>query len=101
MISSNNKENKLAAYIGFAIKAGKVMWGIDNIIGKKKLPLVILKDKTLSQNSAKKLALFAESKKIRLIECENLDKYTAREAKVIGISEPNLAAAIKGMFKGE
>ncbi|MGI6213283.1 MAG: hypothetical protein ACOYIQ_01875 [Christensenellales bacterium] len=101
MTNLNNNKAKLASYVGFAIKAGKVKWGVDNIIDKKGKPFLILKDKTLSESSAKKLAIYAQSNSVDLMECEGLDEITARKAKAIGINEPNLAAAIKKIFKGD
>ena len=35
------KESKLASYIGFAIKSGKVIFGYDNLFKSKKLPRIM------------------------------------------------------------
>ena len=49
------KTEKIRSYVGFAIKAGKVKIGIDNILSAKKNPFVVLYDEKLSDNSKRKL----------------------------------------------
>jgi len=97
----NNSLNKIAAYLGFAIKAGKVIWGVDNIIAKRERSLIILKDSSLAKGSSKKLANYALTKGIDIIEYQDLSLLTGRSAKAIGVTEPNLAAAINKIVKGE
>ena len=96
----NNNLNKINSYIGFAIKADKVIWGVDNIVANKGRCKVILKDSTLADGSAKKLANYAIKKGINIIEYAELSLFVGRGAKALGVTEPNLAAAINKISKG-
>ena len=86
------KTEKIRSYVGFAIKAGKVKIGIDNILSAKKNPFVVLYDEKLSDNSKRKL----------LSGCEKTVVYSAPMSEImpgknclaIGVCEKNLATAI-------
>lgn len=94
-------ESKIATYIGFAIKANKVKWGIDNITEKRARAKIILIDSSLSERSKRNIVSYALSKMIKLIELKNLAELTNRkEAKAIGIYEKNLAEAIEKIIEG-
>ncbi len=96
----NNNLNKITSYIGFAIKSRKVEWGVDNIIDKKEKPYLILTDPSLSVGSKKKLINYASTNNIDIREMEKLTSIVGRGARAIGVSEPNLAAAINKVIKG-
>lgn len=91
------KESKLATYIGFAIKSGKVIFGYDNLFKSKKNPFVVIFCKTLSEKMKNKLDLFANSRKIKLFTLENFilsDIIKRDNCKVLAICDENLANAI-------
>lgn len=96
----NNSLNKIESYIGFAIKARKVGWGVDNIVAKREKPYLILTDSSLSTGSKRKLANYASTHNIDISELEELTSIIGRGAKAIGVNEPNLAAAINKVMKG-
>lgn len=90
-------ENKLATYIGFAIKSGKVIFGYDKLFETKKLPKIIIFCQTLSEKMKNKLDLFAKSKKIKLLTLEKFilsDIIKRDNCKVIGIYDENLSNVI-------
>ena len=47
-------QNKLNTYIGFAIKSGDIVYGQDNILRQKNIPLVLIEE-GVSQNTQQKL----------------------------------------------
>ena len=88
--------NKIKAYIGFAINKGSVIFGIDNIVKSKlKIKLVLL-CKFTQKNTRKEAAEFCEKKNIRLLETAvPLEELASRNGvKVLAITDTNLAQAI-------
>ena len=92
------KESKLATYLGFAIKSGKVIFGYDNLFKAKKLPRIIVYCSTLSEKMKNKLISYSNDKKIKLLTLENLilsDIIKRENCKVLGICDENLSSAIE------
>ena len=56
-MSLNQKCN---SYIHFAVKANKVLWGIDMIKSSKMIPYLIIYDKTLGASALNKMKYYAE-----------------------------------------
>ena len=52
--------NKLSAYVGFAVRAGQVLWGSDLIMEKKRKRKLILLSSTASENLRDKIAAYAD-----------------------------------------
>ncbi len=85
--------NKVFSYVGFAVRAGKVKIGIDNVLSAKKVPYVVLYDKTLAENSKKKLLSRCEN--VNPTFCVDMDDvFPGKGCKVLGITDRNLAKAI-------
>jgi hypothetical protein len=85
--------NKIAAYTGLAIRAGKAVIGTDGIFVRR--IRLVLADPALSPNARKKLDARCLALRIPLIEIAELGKHISKPScKAIGISEPNLAKAI-------
>lgn len=82
--------DKIKSYIGFAIKARKIVFGQDNILKSKNCKLII-SSQNLSQNALQKLT----NTQIKLIILPN-EVYQSLELKglVVGITDQNLANAI-------
>lgn len=90
---------KIKTYIGFAVKSGKIIFGTDNLLEQRKHPKIILIDPTLSDNSREKLIRHAERKGI-FTAVTTLDEYLpGRNCKAVGITETNLAEAVKKELK--
>lgn len=87
-------DTKVKTYVGFAIKARKAVFGLDNITDFRKRMYLILMDESLSPNNAKKLIRHAEEKNIPLVNfcIENI--LPEKNCKAIGIIDQNLASAI-------
>lgn len=85
---------KISSYIGFALKAGKVVFGTDNILASNKRMLVLVSDE-LSGNAASKISAHASENGWRVIEISGMRSIIPREGvKAVGIREKNLAEAI-------
>lgn len=91
--------SKIKSYVGFAVKCGKVLYGVDNIENYKKTPYIILTSPLLSENSRAKLNKKIEDKEITVIEVDLEAILPGRNCKALGILEKNLAKAIKEAVK--
>ena len=84
---------KVATYIGFSIKSGKILYGYEKVIAARTVKLILC-DPALSENSSKKVQSFAERKKIPVIVVENLAEYFGgKQIKCVGLVEEHLASA--------
>jgi hypothetical protein len=89
--------NKLKSYAGFAIKCGKAVYGVDNIL--KYGAEFVLVDTELGQASKRKLYNYLRKNGIEHYET-NLNKIINLDrCKAFGIKEKNLANAIKNIVK--
>lgn len=89
--------NKIDTYIGFSVKSGQVVYGIDNLLVTKKRLKLILLCNTLSAQTEKKINEFASMKGIPLIKLTHKkleDALHKTNCKVIGLTNKNLAQAI-------
>ena len=93
-MSLNQKCN---SYIHFAVKANKVLWGLDMIKTSKFIPYVIIYDKALGGNSKKQMEYYAQENEVELIEVEENylnDLLKRNNVKMIGIVDESLSNAI-------
>lgn len=91
----NTQTARLKTFIGFAIKANKIIWGTDYVLTTKKRIYLIICDTTLKENSLEKLNCFADERQVKLIMVDAMADLTARNGvKVIAIRDRNLADAI-------
>ena len=91
------QSDKITTYLGFCIRAGKISFGIDAILERKKDVYLLVADDTLSENSMKNLFQAKEKFACPLIITDGgeLGKLLSRAAvKAVGVREKNLAAAI-------
>ncbi len=96
-LKSNIPENKIDCYINFAVKAGKVIWGIDGLTRSKFSPLIVILDKSLGENSRKQLADYVAKTRVKTLELPQnyLNSLLKREnIKVLSITDVSLATAI-------
>lgn len=92
-----NINNKIKSYTGFAIKAGKVVYGVDNIL--KNSPKFVIFDKNLGQAGKRKLLNFLETRQIDYYQTDINEIIQKENCKAIGIQERNLINAIKKVIK--
>ncbi|MFR6640555.1 MAG: hypothetical protein ACLUSP_03820 [Christensenellales bacterium] len=84
--------DKTAALIGFAIKAGKVVFGTDAVLRyRKKMPLIVLCH-TLADNAAGKITRYAERSTVVVSEQNDVASLTHRQGcKAIAITDKQMS----------
>ena len=96
-LKSSTEIGKIDCYVNFAVKAGKVVWGVDNLLRAKRAPQLILVDGALGANSAKDLLLYCQRTKARslTLPADYLNNLLKRSnIKVLSILDESLANAI-------
>ena len=92
------QNHKIKTYIGFAVKARKVVFGLDNILTSKKSVRVIVMDKSLGESSRRKLNNYLTHNEVKVVELEDIslgeDILKRDNCKIIGINDENLAKAV-------
>ncbi len=87
---------KIASYLGFAIKSDKIKIGLDEIL-KCKTSKIIICTNTLSENASIKLKTFAEKQKIKILFVPDeliVSRFGQKNIKAVAILDKNLADAI-------
>ena len=94
--------NKAFSYVGFAIKANKIIYGTDSLLGySKKIHLIIVSN-SLSENAVKKIEKLADIKNCPVIKIEESEfdaTVNKSGCKVVGITSYELASAIQKTFE--
>lgn len=86
-------------YVGLAIRARKVSFGVDGIISKKSKPFIVLIDNTLGESGKDKLNRYTTQNNISLFVVDMEKIYPNKNCKALGIYEKNLALTIKKQFE--
>ena len=89
---------KIETYIGFAIKKGAVAFGCDNMALTRKKLRVILRTKSLSENSVKDLENIAKKRCCSIAIIDDYDILQKRNCKALAICDDSLANAIKAQL---
>ena len=93
----NTQIGKIDCYINFAVRAGKVIWGVDNLERAKRTPNLIIVDESLGAFSAKQLSLYCQRKNTMslTLPTDYLNNLLKRSnIKVLSITDESLANAI-------
>lgn len=98
MNQSEERRNKLKTYIGFAKKAGKIVYGVDQIV-KIRRRYLILTDPALSANSQKKIAKHASETGSTILTADDLAELFGENVKAVAVKEEHLAEAIASILK--
>lgn len=86
--------SKVETYIGFAIKKGSVVFGVDNIKYYRKKMYLLLYVESLSQNSLDVLKLTAERVGCSLSQIQDYETLQRKNCKALAICDKSLANAI-------
>lgn len=92
--------NKIITYINFAKKSKSIIFGVDDIIKSNKVELVFISEE-LAESSKNKVQKFIKTKNITeyLLDKDNFFELIQNTSiKVFGITDKNLANAIKKNF---
>jgi len=82
-------------YIGLAIRAREVIFGLDNIVGCRKKIFVVVIDDTLQESSRHKIEKYCADKNIRFFYVTDLESKVKKcGVKVIGVTNKNIAEQI-------
>lgn len=98
------KIDKVKSYLGFAIRSGKVIFGVDKLFESKKRAQLILICSTQNEKVTNKVVRYAKNNNIPYIKLKDLvlgDIVSRDNCKVIGILDINLAQAVKNEFQME
>ena len=91
------QNDKISTYLGFCIRSGKIVFGVDRAEALKKGVHLLIADSTLSENSMKVLVKLKEKFSCPLLVTEgvSLSELLHRPAvKAAAVKEKNLASAI-------
>ncbi len=89
---------KTKSYIGFAIKSGRIVYGVDNILQKRKAYVALL-DAALAENSRKKVIEYLDNKHIPYFVADLTIYMHKQNCKAVAITDEHLADAIIKQFK--
>lgn len=88
---------RVKSFVGFAVRADKVVWGTDNVLAYKKKLRLVLVSRDLAENALQKLRAYADAKPARLVVLSDVTvaELVHRDGvKAIGITDKNLSDAI-------
>ncbi|MGN0796941.1 MAG: hypothetical protein ACI4M5_01910 [Christensenellales bacterium] len=94
---SNSNPDKISCYVGFAVKSGKIIWGLDMLKKSKKPPRIIIIDGSIGSNSAKEAEYYAAKNDVDVLHLpsQSLGIMLKRNnVKLIAVTDDNLAKAI-------
>ena len=98
------KIGKVKSYLGFAIRSGKVIFGVDKLFESKKRAQLILICSAQNDKVTNKVVRYAKTENIPCIKLKDLvlgELVSRDNCKVIGILDLNLAQAVKNEFQME
>lgn len=88
-------QNKYSCYIGFAVRKGSVVYGLDTLETYRKKVFLVLCSSTLADNSLAKATAEAQRRNITMLVVPDLEHILQRNTKVLAICDKSLAEAIK------
>lgn len=93
--------NKVKAYLGFAVKSKKLIFGYDKLMEANTPPRFVMICSTQNEKVSNKVIKFCDDNKILVYKFKTyvLGELLHRNCKVIGIMDKNLAKAIISELK--
>lgn len=90
------QKDKIEALLGFAVKANKLIYGLDNLELLKKKRYLYIQCHTLSENAKNKIKRLAQEKNVPILETKiNLEDILHKiNCKVVGLSDKQMSEAI-------
>ncbi|MCI8413183.1 MAG: hypothetical protein HFE47_03710 [Clostridia bacterium] len=89
-------KDKIDSLLGFAVKAGKILYGADSLQSAKKNYYVIFVCGTTAENTRKKVFSLAEERRVPILLSENELQYAVSRAncKVLAVTDKQMATAM-------
>jgi len=95
VIESTERNRKISSYLGFAVKSGAVVFGLDGIKNGGPAIALILADNALSDKSKKEITFLSGKKNTPAFFVDNLPDIVKKEnVKVVSVKNKNLAIQI-------
>lgn len=94
-------QSKISSYIGFAARARKIIYGVDQITARGKKHRLIVMCSTAGENTSKQITAYAEKTSSPLIVLSGVtieEILKKNNCKVIAVTDENLAKAIINNF---
>ncbi|MCI8459272.1 MAG: hypothetical protein HFE46_06370 [Clostridia bacterium] len=90
------QKDKVDSLLGFAVKAGQLVFGADTLDTAKAKIYLIVMCSTTAENTKKKVWQTAEKKNIPLMQSENELQYAVsrKNCKVVAVTDKQMASAI-------
>ncbi|MBQ7352062.1 MAG: ribosomal L7Ae/L30e/S12e/Gadd45 family protein [Clostridia bacterium] len=99
------KIDKIKTYLGFSIKSGKVIFGVDKLLETKKVPKLVVICSSQNEKVVNKVIRFCDSNEVKyiILPSEILlgDLIGRNNCKILGICDISLATAITNEFQME
>lgn len=98
------EQSKLNSYLGFCIRARKILFGVDNIENKKKGVFLLIVDDDMGENSYKIMRKAKEKFACPMLVCEKgelANRVHRPTVKAVAILDKNLAVAILSAVEKE
>lgn len=90
---ADKNSDKFVTMIGFAKRAGKIVYGLDNLQKARGVKLLAV-GKTASDNLSGEMLYLAKKRGITLISADNMERLLGANIKALGITDENMAKAI-------
>ena len=85
--------DKFIAMIGFAKRAGKIVYGYDNLRSAKRVKLLAVSDSG-SDNLKRNVKTLAERQNKPIVLVDGLESIVGNNCKALGITDENMALAM-------
>lgn len=91
------ENNKLKAYLSFSIRSGKIIFGFDNLVKSKRMPIIVIICSQQNDKVTNKIIKFCNDNNLKYYKLQNLilgELISRPNCKVVGILDTSLAEAI-------
>ncbi len=95
-----SENDKFAALIGFAKRAGKIVYGYDDLKSAKRIKLFVISD-SVSSNVVDGLKRASLKTGAPLVAADMLEELIGGNCKALGITDKNMASGMLDYVRGE
>ena len=94
-----SETDKFSGLLGFAKRAGKIVYGYDEFKTAKRVKLLVVSD-SASGNVLDGLKRIAVKSKATLVKAERLEELVGSNCKALGITDKNMASGMLDYVRG-
>lgn len=95
-----SETDKFIGLLGFAKRAGKIVYGYDELRSAKRIKLLVVGD-SASNNVLDGLKKIAAKNGVTLVKAERLEELVGGNCKALGITDKNMASGMLDYIRGE